>query len=405
MRSLRAVTGLYLLAYVTLHLINLSIGLISLEAMDAARPYLSGIWSGPGFWYVLMLALLVHYVLGLWSLYCRPSLTGTSQDVVQALSGLIIIPLLATHALGVGGLKSANVEVTYEMVNRAFWLSNPGVGLTQVLLISVVWVHGCAGLFMGLRARQGAVNILPWLYPLAVAVPVLALLGYTQAGRLALTEGLSPVIEQTPSAYGSAPGADAYSSAPEANAYGSAPETNAYGSAPEASAYGSAPEANAYGSAPEAVSFRDIARKTNWTIWISLGLGALVLGARALRKWITNPAPVTIVTEGVGQITGQTGQTLLDAFRSQNQPHANLCSGRGRCGTCAVRILGGSHEPPPATPLEQATLDRLDYGADVRLACQLPLHESGYLEIARVLPPDYTFDLPPVKRPPQKASA
>lgn len=359
MRSLRAVTGLYLLGYVTLHLINLSIGLVSLEAMDTARPYLSGIWTGPVLWPVLATALTVHYLLGLWSLYQRPSLSGTSQDVVQALSGLVIIPLLATHALGVGGLKDANVVVTYEMLNRIFWLSNPGIGLIQVLVVSIVWVHGCAGLFMGLRARAGAVNVLPWLYPLAVAVPVFALLGYTQAGRLALIDGLGPVIEQLP---------------------------------------------NADGSAPDPVAFGAIKQMTNMTIWISIALGALVLGARAMRTWITSPAPVAITTQGVGQITGRTGQTLLDAFRAENQPHANLCSGRGRCGTCAVRILGGSAELPPATPLEQATLDRLDYGADIRLACQLPLNERGTLEVARVLPPDYTFERPEKTKPSEKVS-
>lgn len=359
MRTLRAVTGLYLLAYVTLHLINLCIGLVSLEAMDAARPYLSGVWTGPGLWYVLMLAMLVHYVLGLWSLYHRPSLSGTSQDVVQALSGLVIIPLLATHALGVGGLKDANVEVTYELINRVFWLSNPGIGLTQVLLISVVWVHGCAGLFMGLRARAAAVNLLPWLYPLAVAVPVLALLGYTQAGRLALIEGIGPVLDQT---------------------------------------------LNADGSAPDPVPFGAIKQATNWTIWISLCLGALVLSARALRKWFASPAPIAIMTQGVGQITSHTGQTLLDAFRAQNQPHANLCSGRGRCGTCAVRILAAAPDLSPATPLEQATLDRLEYGADIRLACQMPLLERGSLEVVRVLPPDYTFARPETLPPSQKAA-
>ncbi len=349
MRSVRAVTGLYLLFYVTLHLLNLCIGLVSLEAMDAARPYLSGIWTGPGLGAVLILCLLVHYLLGLWSLYQRPSLSGNAQDVVQALSGLVILPLLATHAIGVSGLKNANVDVTYEMLNRLFWLSNPGIGFTQVLLISVVWIHGCAGLFIWLRARAGAAQVLPWLYPLAVAVPVFALLGYTQAGRLVLAEGLGPVIEQMP---------------------------------------------NADGTDPAPIPFDGINQATNWIIWISIALGALVLGARGLRKWLANPAPVTITTQGVGQIVGVTGQTLLDAFRDQNQPHANLCSARGRCGTCAVRILSSTVDLPAPTPLEQATLERVDHGPGVRLACQLPLDSRGNLEIARVLPPDYTFRRP-----------
>lgn len=404
-RSLRAVTGLYLLTYVTLHLLNLCIGLVSLDAMEAARPYLSGIMTGRALMWVLMLAMLVHYLLGLWSIYRRPSLTGTPQDVVQALSGLVIIPLLATHALGVGGLKDAGVEVTYEMVNRVFWLSNPAIGLTQVLLISIVWVHGCAGLFMGLRARPGALRMLPWLYPLAVAVPVLALLGYTQAGRLALIEGLEPVSSQTTGAYGDqgTPGGYGYGAqsapapAPAANSYGygnqpaPAPAPNAYdysyGAQPD-----SPPGANGGPPASTSVPFATIAAMTSGTIWISISLGVLVLAARILRRWIASPAPVMITTRHAGQITGHTGQTLLDAFRAQNQPHANLCAGRGRCGTCAVRLLNSDTALPPATPLEQATLDRLEHGSDIRLACQLPLEQGSTLEVERLLPPDYTFE-------------
>jgi len=347
MRSLRAVSGLYLLAFVTLHLLNLCLGLISLETMDAARPYLSGVWTGAILGPVLLIALATHYFLGLWSIYRRPSISGTAQDIVQALSGLVIIPLMAVHAIGVSMLKEADVKVTYELINRIFWLSNPGIGLTQVVLVSVVWVHGCAGLFMWLRARPGAVRVLPWLYPLAVAVPVFALLGYTQAGRVVLIEGLGPVIEQVP---------------------------------------------NTDGSDPAPVPFGLIKQVTNWTIWISVALAVLVLAARALRSWLASPAPVAISTQGVGQITGYTGQSLLDAFRAQNQPHANLCAARGRCGTCAVRILGGDSHLAAATALEQATLDRVDYGPDVRLACQLCLDERGSLEVARVLPPDYTFE-------------
>lgn len=347
MRSARAVTGLILLAYVTLHLINLSLGLVSLQMMDAARPYLTGVWSGPVMQPALFTALMVHHALGLWVIYKRPSLTGTAQDIVQALSGLLIIPLLATHALGTFFLKNANVEVTYALLNKLFWLSNPGIGLTQVVLVSVVWVHGCAGFFMLLRARPAAVRILPWLYPVAVAVPVLALLGYAQAGRIVLIEGLGPVITQQP-----------------------------------------LPD----GSTASPIDYAFIKQVTNGVLWGSVSIGVLVLIARGLRTWLSSPARIQITTKGVGHFTGNTGQSLLDALRTEGQPHANLCSARGRCGTCAVHILHSDAPLPPPSPLEQATLDRLHHGTDVRLACQLPLQDGGVLHIARVLPPDYSFD-------------
>ena len=351
-RSLRAITGLVVLAYVTLHLSNLSLGLISLAAMDVARPYLTGFWTGPVTGLILLLALLTHYFLGLWSVYQRPRITGTVQDTVQALSGLFVIPLMAVHAVGTHMLKDANVEVTYETLNRLFWLSNPAYGLTQVVLVSVVWVHGCAGFFNWMRAREGVVRVLPWLYPLAVAIPVLALLGYTQAGRIVLADGLGPVYDQLP-----------------------------------------LPD----GSTPPPFDYLLIKAVTNWVIWVSALFAVLVVSARVARAAFAQPAQITITTRGIATLksasfAAQTGQHLLDAYRTHGQAHANLCAGRGRCGTCAVRILSSDHPLPLPDPLEQATLDRIDHGPDVRLACQLRLEDARILDVVRIYPPDYTFD-------------
>ena len=354
MRGLRALTGLYILAYVTLHLLNLGLGLISLEAMEAARPYLSTFWTGAALGPVLMLALLTHYVLGLWAIYERPRITGTAQDLVQALSGLLVIPLMATHVVATNRLKAAGVDMDYETINRVFWLSNPGIGLTQVLLVSVVWVHGCAGFFSWLRAKPQAVSWLPWLYPLGVAIPVLALLGYTQAGRLVLAEGLGPVYVQQP-----------------------------------------LPD----GSAPPPIPYSSIVQMVNMTLWGSAAISILVLSARALRLWLSKPARILLATVGVGRFEAVTGQTLLDAFRTEGQPHANLCAGRGRCGTCAVRILSGAQNVSPVGAVEQSTLERVDHGPGVRLACQLHLEKAGTLEVARVLPPDYAFGAPQTEAP------
>lgn len=347
LRSLRIVTGLYLLGYVTSHLINLSLGLISIEAMDAARPYLTGIWSNEVTGLILLTVLLVHYGIGLWSVYDRPRIGGTVQDMVQAISGLTILPLLSIHAVGVVMLQGVGVDVDYNLILRIFWLSNPGYGLIQVLLLSVAWVHGAAGLFMWLRAKHSMARVLPWLYPLGVAIPVLALLGYTAAGRVVLVSGIGPQIVQSEIAPGAV--------------------------------------------VPD-VPYALIMQVQSWVMWGSIILGLLVLIARVLRRWLSKPTVIRLTTKNVGSFHGRTGQTLLDALRTQGQPHANLCSGRGRCGTCAVRLLGADTELPAASTLEQATLDRIDKGPDVRLACQLPLISGGALQVERVFAPDFSFD-------------
>ena len=45
LRTIRVVTGLVLFAFVTCHLLNASLGIISVAAMDAARPFLSGTYG------------------------------------------------------------------------------------------------------------------------------------------------------------------------------------------------------------------------------------------------------------------------------------------------------------------------------------------------------------------------
>ena len=146
------------------------------------------------------------------------------------------------------------------------------------------------------------------------------------------------------------------------------------------------------GAAVPEIPFELIMQVQRWVMWGSITLALLVLAARAARAWLAKPAAIRLTTKDVGSFVGQSGQTLLDALRAQGQPHASLCAGRGRCGTCAVRVLKADTTLPAPTPLEQATLDRLAKGADVRLACQLPLTCGGALTGERVFAPDFSFD-------------
>ena len=360
LRAVRIWSGLYLLAFVASHLTNLSFGLISIEAMDAARPYVTGIWTGAITGTILMAALLAHFILGLWALYVRPTLRTNAQDIVQLVTGLLVVPLLATHAIGISMAANSGLHFGYMDTIRLFWLFSPGIGLLQVTLIAVVWVHGCAGLFTWLRSKENAGRILRWLYVAAVAVPILALLGYAEAGREML----------------------------QANATGG-----------EIAQMPPIPE-------DVTVPFALIKQVTNWVIYGSALLAIFTLVARQIRVTLQPSQKVALIRDDSDEMASNSTITLLDGFRQNDQPHASLCEGRGRCGTCAVRIIHTEFPLSKPSELEQRTLTRVKAPPGARLACQVKA-AGGKVTVAALYPADYTFEdsRPTAKSTPEEAPA
>lgn len=360
MRTARIWSGLFLLAFVTSHLINLSFGLISISAMDAARPYVTEVWTGPIVGNLLIIALATHFFLGLWALYIRPTLRTNMHDIVQLLTGLLVVPLLATHAIGISMAADAGLEFGYSDAVRLFWLQVPTLGLLQVVMLSVVWVHGCAGLFTWLRAKQGAKGLLHWLYLMAVLIPVLALLGYAGAGREMLMAQLTGgVMAHNP---------------------------------PRPS------DLN--------VPFTLIKQITNGVIYGSIVLTLLTLAARFVRIWVKKIHTVVLVRNGGAELISTSALSISDGFQINDQGHANLCAGRGRCGTCAVRILKSDFPLPSPSALELRTLYSAGAPEGARLACQLK-PSGGRVEVQAVYPADYTYEdaRPSGATPMPKASA
>jgi len=211
-------------------------------------------------------------------------------------------------------------------------------------MLSVVWVHGCAGLFIWLRSKESMRNMLGWIYPVAVAVPVLALFGYAEAGRAVLIEAQTAQIPAPPMSM----------------------------------------------PAEMKVSFELVKSITKQIIWGSLGLAALAFVARGLRIRLQPNQMVSLRRGDAEPITTTSNLSVLDSFKQNDQPHAGLCAGRGRCGTCAVRVVLSEFPLPEPTALETKTLRRIGAGQDTRLACQL-VPSGGSLEVEPVYPADYSF--------------
>ena len=76
-----------------------------------------------------------------------------------------------------------SAEKPYARMVLLFWVQAPAVGAWQATALAVAWVHACIGIHFWLRFR-------PWysraglaLFTAALLLPVLALLGFTTAGR------------------------------------------------------------------------------------------------------------------------------------------------------------------------------------------------------------------------------
>jgi adenylate cyclase len=130
-RNARIMSRLILLTFVTGPLINLILGLHSLAAMEAARPYLMGPWrSTPGI-VLLTGAASVHILLGITALASRHSLVVTKTDVVQLLLGFVTPPLLIGHAFAmhIAGVVTPRFDSTFGQVLAIYWSFAPSYAI------------------------------------------------------------------------------------------------------------------------------------------------------------------------------------------------------------------------------------------------------------------------------------
>ena len=73
-RQLRLWTGLVLAVFITLHLANHSLGLISIAAMEAMRTGIMPVWQSTPGTLALYGAFVIHFLLALRSIYRRSTL-------------------------------------------------------------------------------------------------------------------------------------------------------------------------------------------------------------------------------------------------------------------------------------------------------------------------------------------
>src|ERR1700741_1642430 len=97
---LRMASGLVLFAYVATHLVNHSLGIISLGAMEVMLGWVRPVWTSAAGTLAIYGAFLLHVALAFFALWKRRLLHLRPLEALQYVLGFSIPVLAATHVTG-----------------------------------------------------------------------------------------------------------------------------------------------------------------------------------------------------------------------------------------------------------------------------------------------------------------
>ena len=328
-RGVRLWSGLVLGLFLLMHFSNIGLGLVSTGAMEAAAPWLMAPWRTLPGTVLLAGSLFAHFSLALRALYRRRTLRMSRREAAQLGLGLIIPFLLASHVVVVRIEPALTGHgLGFATAIRGLWIRAPLKGVQQALVLIVAWSHGCLGLWFWLRIKSWYPRFASILLAGALLVPVLALLGFAEAGKQLATSPAAPEEVHALTGW----------------------------------------------LAPESLTL------ALYVLFAGAILG--VFAARLFRMWGVRHSRIRVTYPDGRVVTVPAGSSVLEASRLAQIPHASMCGGRGRCSTCRIRVPMDLHLQPPPSAQERATLARFNAKPDVRLACQLrPTHDIAVFPV------------------------
>jgi len=342
-RRIRLVSGLVMLAYVAMHLLNHAVGLVSLAAMERVLGWVAALWSSIPGMTALYGSFLVHYALALTSLWQRRTLRMRPGEFVQIAFGFALPALLARHVVGnrIGAsfFGTHDQVYTYELWN--FFVHAPRNGMWQMAVLVIAWAHAMLGLHYWLRVRPWYERWRPAMLTVAILVPVLSLLGVIGIGRQIAALAQQP---------------------------------------------GWTEEAFAHLILPTPAAAAAMETLANVLTWFFVGIIGALLATRLVRRaWDRLNGVVRITYPDGRHIDVVRGTSVLEASRLARFPLAHVCGGRGRCSTCRVRVRAGLPGLPPPGEEERRVLSRIRATGNTRLACML--RPTVDVEVTPLLPP------------------
>ena len=298
-RDIRLASGLVLFAYVTSHLVNHALGLISIDAAERGLALGVRVWQSVPGTVLLYGAAATHLTLAFVAIYRRRTLRMPPADLLRILLGLGIPLLLIGHAVATRlAHELYDYAPEYHRVVWMLWASN-GEG-RQLALLVPGWLHGCLGLHFAFCRHRLYQRLRFVLFAGALLLPVLAGLGFLSMGKeLAASPSFLAAMNAIPAA------------------------------------------APAEGLA--------LARLRDGILALYFSAIALVFAAREIRALVERRRNLLVtITYPHRVVRVPRGWTVLEASRSHHIPHMSMCGGRARCSTCRVRVVSGeAHCPAP----------------------------------------------------------
>ncbi|MEO0392066.1 MAG: adenylate/guanylate cyclase domain-containing protein [Pseudomonadota bacterium] len=386
-RYTRLTSGLILFTFALTHLLNHSLGLYSLDVMEQVQDWRKIVTRHPIGTTILYGALVTHVFLALAKTATRQAFRLPLWEMLQLTLGLLIPMFLLIHLADTRASEwLINFDDSYRNTIPGYWPKNLWL---PILLVMVVWSHGCMGVHFWLRLRPWYRRSLYLWFALALIIPTMAIGGFLAAGQaIAAERKIKRLEKRLDSAWYQAPAPVMPSAIPNIG-IGTGTST---GIIP--ARFQVTPPDTTSLPAPAIIH---VAKGNNgWTykrITEYAEMGRWMFGAFALLVFLTPSLVLLYRRRGDRvmvrypndrQVRAIRGASLLEISRRAKIPHTSVCGGRGRCSTCRIRIGPKSDPQPAPNSVEQKLLTRLDAPDNVRLACQL--RPVGRLSVTPLVP-------------------
>jgi adenylate cyclase len=175
-------------AYITSHLLNHGLGVVSLALAESGLRLEMAFWRTPIMTILLYGAVAMHFALALWTLYSRRDWRLPGVEVLRLAAGFSFPLLLINHAVSTR-LGDALFGITPSYTLIITNLLAAGRQGMQLALLAPGWLHGCLGIWITLQRFRAMQRIKHLLVALVVLIPVLAAAGFLRMASEVLAIG------------------------------------------------------------------------------------------------------------------------------------------------------------------------------------------------------------------------